>query len=490
MFSILSHELTIYDILSLQTHPQKIELSETAIQNIQASYHFLQSKIANEKQIYYGVNTGFGALCNIIIPTHEMSALQENLVMSHACGVGNPIPNDIVKLMLLLKVQNLSYGHSGVKLDTVERLIAMYNNDIFPIVYDTGSLGASGDLVPLAHLCLPLIGKGKVWYKGVIKDTAEVWQSLHWTPIPLQAKEGLALLNGTQFMSAYGAYILSQFEKIKNNMYKIIALSYDAFDCRIEPFDKRIHDIRRHTGQQAVAAAMRQLLIDSPNAKSSKKNVQDPYSFRCIAQVLGACMTAIEHVYSIVENEINAVTDNPNVFPQSDAILSGGNFHGQNLAMAYDYLAIAISEIANISERRIYQLISGLRGLPPFLNANPGLHSGLMIPQYVAAALVSKNKQLCTPASIDSIPSSNGQEDHVSMGANAATKLLQIWYNTIDVLAIELLTASQAIDLKKGMQTSPALTEFYNSYRKVVDFIAEDRVIHDDIKKTKDFILS
>ncbi|WP_461533134.1 histidine ammonia-lyase [Sinomicrobium sp.] len=475
------------DVLSMeQLHDivqknKKIALSEEAKQNISKCREYLDAKLKSQREPVYGINTGFGSLYNIKISGEHLNRLQENLVVSHACGTGERVPIDIVKLMLLLKVQSLSYGHSGAQLSTVLRLIDFYNFDILPVVYTQGSLGASGDLAPLAHLSLPLIGKGEVYYQGEITAAAKVLENMGWEAVKLQSKEGLALLNGTQFMSAYGVYAILKSYKLSYLADLIGSLSLEAYDGRIEPFDKSIHIIRPHRGQIKTAERIRFFLEGSTLIKREKKHVQDPYSFRCMPQVHGATKDTLGFVRKTFKTEINSVTDNPNIFVEEDKIISGGNFHGQALALALDYLSIAMAEIGNISERRTYQLISGLRGLPVFLVNDPGLNSGLMIPQYTAASIVSQNKQLTVPASTDSIVSSNGQEDHVSMGANAATKCLKLLDNTERVLAIELLNASQALAFRKPERTSPFLEAVLEKFREVVPFIAQDRILHEDI---------
>ncbi|MBS1764791.1 MAG: histidine ammonia-lyase [Bacteroidetes bacterium] len=466
----------------------KLELSDDAVKRIANCRSYLDAMTGSLNEPVYGVNTGFGSLYNKSIAPGQLEQLQENLMMSHACGTGNEVPHEIVKLMLFLKIQGLSYGNSGVQTETVQRLIDFYNNDIYPVVYEQGSLGASGDLAPLAHLCLPLIGMGEVDYNGERISAAELNKRMKWNPVKLKSKEGLALLNGTQFMSSYGTYCVMQAMKISVLADVIGALSLEAFDGRIEPFHHLIHEIRPHKGQIDTAIRFRQLLNGSEMIKRKKEHVQDPYSFRCIPQVHGASKDAILYVANVLFNEINSVTDNPTVFPDAELVISAGNFHGQPLALAMDFLAIALSELGNISERRTYQLISGLRGLPPFLVANPGLNSGMMIPQYAAASLVSQNKQLCMPASVDSIVSSNGQEDHVSMGANAATKLLRVVHNLENVLAIELFNAAQAFEFRRPAKTSPQLETLLQSYRKTVPFLIEDRILYNDIHASQNFI--
>jgi len=484
------------DLLALETideivfQGKTLALSEEAIVNIEKCRAYLDTKMTTQSTPIYGINTGFGSLCNVKISNENLSKLQENLVKSHACGTGEAVPHEIVKIMLLLKIQSLSYGHSGVQLVTVQRLIDFYNHDILPIIYTQGSLGASGDLAPLAHLSLPLLGEGEVYCDGFRQPAAKVLAKMGWEPIVLQSKEGLALLNGTQFMSAYGAYCLLKAQKIAYLADVIGAISLEGFDGRIEPFTDLIHLIRPHKGQVQTAEQFRGLLEDSQIIAQAKAHVQDPYSFRCIPQVHGASKDAIEYVKKVFRTEINSVTDNPNIFVGEDLILSGGNFHGQPLALAFDFLGIALSELGSISERRTYQLISGLRGLPPFLVNNPGLNSGFMIPQYTAASIASQNKQLATPASIDSIVSSNGQEDHVSMGANAATKTLRIVENVERILAIELFNASQAIEFRRPLKSSDFIESFLKSYREEVAIVTEDRIMHYDIEKSIAFLNS
>ena len=436
--------LSIEKINEIISHDLKLELSEEARVNIEKCRNYLDEKMKSHDKPIYGINTGFGSLCNVKIAGENLSKLQENLVKSHACGTGEEVPHEIVKLMLLLKVQSLSYGHSGVQLETVERLIAFYNNDVLPVIYTQGSLGASGDLSPLAHLSLPLLGEGEVYYNGFRQPSHKVLESFGWKPLVLKSKEGLALLNGTQFMGAYGVYSLIKSCKLSYLADLIGAVSLEGFDGRKEPYTDLIHLIRPHKGQVVTAEKMLEFLDGSEIIEQEKVHVQDPYSFRCIPQVHGASKDTIDYVKKVFRTEINSVTDNPNIFVGEDQIISGGNFHGQPLALALDFLGLGLAELGSISERRTYQLISGLRGLPAFLVNDPGLNSGFMIPQYTAASIVSQNKQYVTPASIDSIVSSNGQEDHVSMGANAATKTLKIVENLERILAIELMNASQS----------------------------------------------
>ena len=482
------------EVLELQTvndilfENRKIALSDDAKIKITNCRKYLDERMCNQDEPIYGINTGFGSLYNVKISKDKLTQLQENLVMSHACGIGEKVPNEIVKLMLLLKIQSLSYGNSGVQLSTVERLVDFYNRDILPIIYTQGSLGASGDLAPLAHLALPLIGKGEVYFKDATLSAATILEKFGWEPLQLQSKEGLALLNGTQFMSAYGVHLILKAYKLSYLADLIGSISLDAFDGRIEPFDELVHLVRPHKGQLKTAERIREFLADSDLIKQGKQHVQDPYSFRCMPQVHGATKDTLDYVHKVFKTEINSVTDNPNIFIGEDKIISGGNFHGQPLALALDYLKIAMAELGNISERRIFQLVSGLRGLPTFLVDNPGLNSGFMIPQYTAASIVSANKQLSSPASVDSIVSSNGQEDHVSMGANAATQAYTLINNVERILSIELLNAAQALDFRKPIKSSPFIESFIKMYREDVKFVNQDEILHDLMQTTVKFL--
>lgn len=469
-----SKKLTLRKIKEIIASRAVIELGEEATGRIDRCRSYLDSSTFSDEYPTYGINTGFGSLCNTTIPANELESLQRNLLLSHACGMGDEVPGEIVKLMLLLKIQGLSYGHSGVQRSTVQRLVDFFNKDILPVVYDLGSLGASGDLSPLAHLALPLIGEGDVRYKGVMMPAAEALKSENLTPISLKSKEGLALINGTQFMSAYSVYILLEMERLVEQSNHITAMSIDAFSARPEPFAAFTHAVRPHPGQETVAGAIRKLLSDSELFHGPKTQVQDPYSFRCIPQVHGATIDTMNYARSVVEVEINSVTDNPIIFPDENKIVSGGNFHGQPLALIMDFLAISMAELASISERRIYKLISGQRELPDYLSADPGLNSGFMIAQYTAAAIVSQNKQLCTPASVDTIDSSNGQEDHVSMGANAATKSLRVLKNLNRVLGIELMTSAQALDWRRPARSSAAIENLHSEFRKHIPHFEND----------------
>ncbi len=488
VYQIGSGELTFDIIERIINENLKLELASEARERIQKCRDYLDKKIANSDTPLYGITTGFGSLCNRNISSDELSTLQENLVKSHACSVGEEMPHVIVKLMFLLKAHALSLGHSGVQVITVQRIIDFFNNDVMPIVYDRGSLGASGDRAPLANLFLPLIGVGDVYYKGKRCEAISVLDEFGWEPVKLKSKEGLALLNGTQFMSANGVYAILKAFRLSKKADLIAAISLEAFDGRLDPFMNCIQQMRPHQGQIETGAAFCRILEGSEIITQPKTHVQDPYSFRCIPQVHGATKDAIRHAASVLLTEINSVTDNPTIFPDEDLIISGGNFHGQPLALVYDYLAIALAELGNISERRVAQLIMGLRGLPEFLVANPGLNSGFMIPQYAAASMVSQNKMYCYSASSDSIVSSNGQEDHVSMGANAATKLFKIMDNLEHILAIELMNAAQGIDFRRPLRSSPYIEKFLSVYRKEVPFIREDIVMYKEIHKTVAFL--
>lgn len=486
--AILSNQkhYTLEEIRNILSSSEHYQLGDDLVQAVEHCHKYLQEKISKPGAVFYGINTGFGSLCNTVIAPNELEQLQVNLLRSHACGTGKRIPNEVVRAMLLLKILGLGKGYSGVQSITVQRLLDFFNQHIYPVVYEQGSLGASGDLAPLAHLCLPLLGEGEIEHQGNIKPGKEL-KSLY-SPITLGPKEGLALINGTQFMSGYGTVILHKAHKLIEAATAIAALSAEAFACRYDAFDAWVHKIRPHHGQINEAEKFLNWIEGSEWAAEPKQQVQDPYSFRCIPQVHGATRGAVSHVSQVFETEINAVSDNPNIFADADRIISGGNFHGQHLAMALDYLKIALHEIGNISERRTYLLVSGQRGLPPFLAPNAGVNSGFMIPQYTAASIVSRNKQLCTPASADSIVSSNGQEDHVSMGANAAVQAYEIVTNLQQVLAIELYTAAQAFEFRRPKKTSEKLERLYSSFREVVPFAKEDIYIHPMLMASNKFI--
>ena len=485
---ISAEHLTIQKIDEIIKGHYKLELSDDARSRIIKCRQYLDKKIEDNSRPIYGVTTGFGSLCNVSIGRDYLAQLQINLMMSHACGTGERVPNEIVKIMLLLKIQSLSYGYSGCKLDTVERLVEFFNNDVYPIVYMQGSLGASGDLVPLAHLSLPLVGMGEVEYKGKIISGKRLMSVMGWKPIELASKEGLALLNGTQNMAAFAVWSLIQSHRLNEWADIIAAMSLDAYNGLVEPFTDAVHRVRPHKGQIETAAKMRELLEGSEIMEKPKSYVQDPYSFRCVPQVHGTVKDTMAYVESVIDIEINSATDNPTVCPDDDLIISAGNFHGEPIALPMDFLAIAMSELANISERRIYKLVSGTRGLPSFLVANPGVNSGFMITQYTAASVVSLNKSLCSPASVDSIPSCQGQEDHVSMGANAAIKLYKVVLNTERVLAIELFNAAQALEFRRPLKSSPYIEHVHDEYRKFVPFISDDTYMHPYIEKSVEFL--
>lgn len=480
--------LTFQQVKNLLKYNQSVSITYAAHEAIIKCRDYLDKKINSSDDLFYGINTGFGFLQNVKIEKEQLKTLQSNLLLSHGCGLGDEVPDEIVKLMMMLKIKSLSYGYSGIGIEVVKRLMDMYNNDVIPIVYTQGSLGASGDLAPLAHISLPLIGKGEVKIKGEKMPAAKGLQMMNWQPIHLQSKEGLALINGTQFMSAYGIFILAKSQRLLKWANIIAAISFEAFDCNADCFYEKLHAIRPHSGQVFIADQMRKILKGSEILSKNKPEIQDPYSFRCIPQVHGATKDTFDFVLNTFLQEINSVTDNPIIFPDEDRIVSGGNFHGQPLALGLDFMAIAMSEIANISERRTYQLLSGQRSLPLFLVKNSGLNSGLMIPQYTAAALVSENKQLSTPASVDSISSSNNQEDHVSMGANAATKCYRVIDNVEKVLAIELLSAIQALEYRRPLKSSPEIEDTVKEFRKKISFNETDRFLHDDMANSVEFM--
>ncbi len=488
MHTIGPDPLGLKDLHRLIYGSDSINLSEQSAQLISDSRKFLDTYLAESDSPIYGINTGFGSLCDVQIDKDQLEKLQENLVLSHACGTGDTIPVAIGRLMLFLKIHGLSLGHSGVRLETINRLIELYNNDWIPVIYEQGSLGASGDLAPLAHLTLPLLGKGECWVNGEARSVKLLYKQENWNPISLQSKEGLAMLNGTQFMSAHAVWCLIEAHRLSYLADVIGAISLEAFDGRPEPFEPELHMVRPHRGQISTAQRIREVLSGSEILNGEKTSVQDPYSFRCIPQVHGTTKDAIRYVKNVVVTEVNSVTDNPTIFPAEGKVISGGNFHGQPLALALDHLAIASAELGSISERRTFQLISGNRGLPEFLLSNKGLNSGFMIPQYTAASIVSQNKQLCTPASIDSIVSSNGQEDHVSMGANSATKCAKVMKNLRSILAIELMNAAQALEFRRPKRSSDFIEGFVEAFRQEVPFLENDELMHDHIISAERFL--
>lgn len=467
---------------------QALSLHPEARQRMASARTFLLDKLKRSERPIYGINTGFGKLCKEEIAPADLELLQINLVRSHACGVGKEIPGSLARLMLLLKLKSFTTGHSAISVELMDRLLDYYNSGAEPVVFEKGSLGASGDLVPLAHMVLPLLGLGEVVYQGKRMSGAEYLTARGQEPVRLQAKEGLALLNGTQFMLAHALDSIWRAERLFENSLWIFSVAIDAFDGRTDFLHPGIQQVRPHKGQILAAEKIRNYLKNSPIANQSKTQVQDPYSLRCLPQVLGASYDAIQYVKGVFETELNSITDNPLVFEEEDLVISGGNFHGQPLALALDFLAIAVAEIANIGERLLYQLLSGERGLPVFLTKNPGLESGFMIPQYAAASLVSQNKQLCTPASVDSIVSSNGQEDHVSMGANAGLKCRQVLENAESVMGIFWLTATQALEFRRPAQTAPELEKRVAEFRKQVPVRDSDAYFKPDMDKATIFV--
>lgn len=487
-FHLTINNLTINDILPLTDEKCKLVLSEEVKTRIKKCREYLDNKMKYQTEPIYGITTGFGSLCNVKIDTDQLSKLQKNLVMSHACGMGEEVPQEIVRLMMFLKIKSLGYGYSGVRMETVDRLVEMFNQNVYPVVYQQGSLGASGDLAPLANMILPILGLGEVNYQGKRYSAAEINQKFGWEEMSLASKEGLALLNGTQFMLAYSVWNLIKAKKLSMQADLIAAMSLDAFDGRTEPFTPGVHTIRPHRGQCETAANMLKFLQGSEIAARKKEHVQDPYSFRCVPQVHGATKDALRYIEEAFTTELNSATDNPTILPEEDKIVSAGNFHGQPLALPLDYLSIAMAELGSISERRTYQLISGKRSLPSFLVARPGLNSGFMIPQYSQASIVSQNKHLCMPACVDTIDSSQGQEDHVSMGANAATKCFRVMENVEKILAIELMNAAQALEFRRPLKSSEVIEKLYAEYRKCVNFIKEDEVMYTNMQNSVKFL--
>jgi histidine ammonia-lyase len=478
--------LTLKSVARLLESKARLDLAQEALEAVKRSRAIVETRARGEKALY-GINTGFGVLAHERIPSKDLERLQHNLILSHAVGAGDEVPAEIVALMLLFKVNGLAVGLSGVRPVVIEYLIRFYNEGVYPIVYTKGSLGASGDLAPLAHLTLPLLGLGEV-YRGEIRMPAsQVLKELGLAPLRLEAKEGLALINGTQFMTAYAVHCLLRIQQSLVTADVVAAMTLESIRGSAAPFDARIHEARPHPGQKKVAARMRQLLRGSQILPShiDCPKVQDPYSIRCVPQVHGAAWESFEHARQVIERELNSATDNPLVFDDGD-IVSGGNFHGEILAFVMDYLAIATAEIASISERRLFLLLGGdtlgeLK-LPKLLMKDTGLNSGFMLPQYLAAALVSENKIFAHPASVDSIPSSLGQEDHVSMGATSATKLLEVVKNAETVVAIELMSAAQALDFIHPLKSGDGVEAAHAEFRKHISFAESDRLFHDDIQ--------
>jgi histidine ammonia-lyase len=493
MVVLNGENLSIEAFIKITREYDQVSLDEEAIKKVIKSRTVIDNIVAN-KQVVYGVNTGFGKLCDHTISYDDLYTLQVNLLRSHACGIGNTLPEDVVRGMMVLRVNALVKGYSGIRLETIEKLIEFLNKRVFPVVYEQGSLGASGDLVPLAHLSLPLIGEGEVFYNNQVTAAKVALNQLNISPLDgLYAKEGLALINGTQAMTSIGAHAVYDAKRLYVAANLAGAMTMEAQKAIIDAFDERVHQIRNHSGQVKTAAMVKAILKGSKNIKKSCVNrVQDAYSIRCIPQVHGATLDALEYIENTVINEMNAVTDNPIIFSETQEAISAGNFHGQNLALALDFLAIAVSELANISERRLERSVNPHlnQGLPGFLAKEKGLNSGFMIVQYAAASLVSENKVLSHPASVDSIPSSGNQEDHVSMGTISARKAMQIIENARRVIAMELLTATQAVDFDGKDGLSAILMKVYNLIREHVPFITQDTIMHPHIESVNNLIKS
>lgn len=486
-FLISGEYLTLPVLHEILATRRPLALTDNCQDDLRNTRHFLEHKIAGTDKAYYGINTGFGSLYNVRIEAADLTKLQSNLVRSHAAGAGDAIPKQVARAALLLKIMSLAKGRSGVRLELLQRLIDYYNKDLIPVMYTYGSLGASGDLAPLAHLALTLIGDGAFYGKDGELPAREALAEHGMSPVELQAKEGLAMINGTQFTCGYALELAYTAVRLLDTANMCAALSLDGFNCNPEAFDERIHAARGQSGQATVAATIRHYLHDSAIASDTDKQLQDPYAFRCTPQVHGASLDALTHCREIIEKECNAVTDNPLIFADSDAILSGGNFHGQPLALVLDYLSFAMAELGSISERRTYQLLSGQRGLPDYLTTRSGVQSGLMIAQYTAASLTDRNRLLCAPASTGNAITSKGQEDHVSMSANAAIKAYEICRNCKTVLSIEFLTAMQALDFREA-KTATALDEVREAYRTHVPHIREDTVVRELVTRTEHFL--
>ena len=472
---------TISDIMAILDDPQKAKLTKESKQKILQSQQNVQQIVASDRTVY-GINTGFGPLCDVKISEEETAQLQHNLIISHAVGVGKPIAKELSKVMMISKIHALSKGFSGVSLEVIERLIFMLQEDIIPVVPEQGSVGASGDLAPLAHLVLPLLGLGKVWQNNEIRNTADVLAEKGIKPLILGPKEGLGLINGTQFILAHAILGLNKFEYLLDLADLTAALSLEAYRGSASPFKKELHDIRPFSGSKKVAARMLKFLKNSENLHAHEfcDRVQDPYSMRCVPQVHGASRNAYEHLKNLAEIELNSVTDNPIVLSAEESI-SGGNFHGQLLALPLDYCTLAAAELGNISDRRSYLLLEGKFGLPRLLTESSGLNSGFMIPQYTSAALVTENKTLCFPASADSIPTSLGQEDHVSMGSISGRKFNQVLGNLENILAVELMFAAQGLEFRRPAKCSKYVENAYALIRTKVEKLEDDRLIGEDM---------
>ncbi|WNW03006.1 histidine ammonia-lyase [Tenacibaculum sp. HL-MS23] len=480
MFKYGIDKLTVNKVIAIAEGTLKAVITSDAIKAVNECRRKVEV-MANSNVATYGINTGFGPLCDVQITPAETSKLQENLLITHAVGVGNPIDKKLSKIMMICKVHALCQGFSGVRLELIERIIYFIENDLLPIVPEQGSVGASGDLAPLSHLFLPLLGEGEFWQEGEIIPAKEVLKKHNLAPLTLMAKEGLGLINGTQFILAHAILGLNKMEYVLDLADVAGAMTLEGYSGNVSPFKDELHQIRPFKGNLKVAERMRMLLKDSENADdNSFPRVQDPYSIRCIPQVHGASRNAYAHLFELAEIEMNSVTDNPIVLSETEAI-SGGNFHGQPLAMALDYTSIAASELGNIADRRCYLLLEGKHGLPRLLTAAGGLNSGFMIPQYTTAALVTENKSLCFPPSADSVPTSLGQEDHVSMGSISGRKFNQILGNIDKILAIELMYAAQAMDFRRPNTFSSIIEENFKIIRNKVDKLEEDRVLKDDI---------
>ena len=480
--------LTVAATIGLAEGTRKGILSGPAVERIKASQQHIADIVSHHTTVY-GVNTGFGILANTKISEEDTRTLQHKILQSHSVGVGNPVPPEIARIMLITKLQALAQGYSGVQLETLQRILWMIEQDVVPVVPDKGSVGASGDLAPLSHLFLPLIGLGEVFHQGKRRPTMEVLRQYGLDPITLGPKEGLALINGTQFILAYAVKGVQRLHYCLEAADIIGAMSLEALTGTKAPFDERLHRLRPYAGSLLVAQRLRQLLHDSDIMQSHVDcgRVQDPYSLRCMPQVHGASRNAWLHLRQLAETELNSVTDNPIILGQGDTI-SGGNFHGQPLALPLDYACVAAAEIGNISDRRCYLLLEGKWGLPLLLMNNVGLNSGFMIPQYTTAALVTENKTLCFPASADSIPTSLGQEDHVSMGSISGRKLNQVLDNLEYILAIELMSACQAIEFRRPLRSSVILEAAHHYVRNFVEFASEDRIFAEDISKLHSII--
>ena len=483
-------QLEIQDIININQGKEQIILNDQAKAKITQSQKNVAEIVASDRTVY-GINTGFGPLCDTKISDEETAQLQHNLIISHSVGVGKPINKDLSKMMMISKIHALSKGFSGVSLNMIERLITMVEKDIIPVVPEQGSVGASGDLAPLSHLVLPLLGLGKVWENDTISDAASVLKKHQLEPLTLGPKEGLGFINGTQFILSHAMQGLDKMAYLLDLADLTAAMSIEAYQGSSSPFKKELHDIRPFDGSRKVAERMRWLLSDSENLNSHVdcSRVQDPYSMRCVPQVHGASRNAFEHLKQLTETELNSVTDNPIVLSAEESI-SGGNFHGQLLAMALDYGTLAAAELGNISDRRSYLLLEGKFGLPRLLTQSSGLNSGFMIPQYTSAALVTENKTLCFPASADSIPTSLGQEDHVSMGSISGRKFNQVLDNLVNILAVELMYAAQGLEFRRPAKCSPIIEENYNIIRSVVPKLEDDRLIGEDILAIAELIRS